>query len=336
MLKIPQLSQKNVIDRHVAAFKTDVDAALSRALSVAQMASSNPAETHMGVAYVQKLQAFTAERLLSAPADELRNLVVDVENIWRPYITDSIKKGSCLYKINQELFTGIDYKAFANSHSDDWSGLLLMKELAKHVRYCPYCNAETIYAIKFTERGDTRMVKNAFDHYFPRARYPFLGLSLYNLIPACSRCNSNLKGCKYKDLVRMAHPYLDDVDKNMAFTLVYGKRWYQGARSDKAISSILFEERQAGTYSPGVEWGRLFKMTTVYTELFKQEAMTAVCRATMYSKSYCQKMADKLARKGFLCAPDVFLYGASLDRRHIDHFRHGKMIRDITLANRVA
>lgn len=336
MLKLPQLSQKNVIDRHVAAFKTDVDAALGRALSVAQTASSDLAETRMGVDYVQKLQVFTAEKLLSAPADELRKLVIDVENIWCPYVTDSIKKGSYLYQINQELFTGIDYKAFANSHSDDWCGLLLMKELAKHVRYCPYCNAETIYAIRFTERGDTRMVKNAFDHYFPRARYPFLGLSLYNLIPACSRCNSNLKGSKYKDLVRMAHPYLDDVDKNMVFTLVYGKRWYQGACSDKAISSILFEERKTGTYPPGVDWGRLFKMTTVYTELFKQEAMTAVCRATMYSKSYCQKMADKLARKGLFCAPDVFLYGASLDRHNIDHFRHGKMIRDIVLANRVA
>ena len=335
MLKFPELNQKNVIDRHVAAFKTDVDAALGRALAVAQTASLDPAEKRMGEDYVQKLQSFTAERLLSAPADELRNLVVDVENIWRPYITDSIKKGSYLYKINQELFTGINYKAFANSHSDDWSGLLLMKELAKHVRYCPYCNAETIYAIKFTERGDTRMVKNAFDHYFPRARYPFLGLSLYNLIPACSRCNSNLKGCKYKDLVRMAHPYLDDVGMNMVFTLVYGKRWYQGVRNGRVINSILFEERKTGTYPPGVEWGRLFKMTTVYTELFKQEAMTAVCRATMYSKSYCQKMADKLARKGLFCATDVLLYGASLDQCHIDHFRHGKMIRDIVLANRV-
>lgn len=336
MLKLPLLNQKNVIDRHVAAFKTDVDAALGRALSVARTASSDPSETKMGVDYVQMLQAFTAEGLLSAPADELRNLVSDVEKIWRPCVTDSIKKGSYLDQINQELFTGIDYKAFANSHSDEWSGLLLMKELAKHVRYCPYCNAETIYAIRFTERGGARMVKNAFDHYFPRARYPFLGLALYNLIPACSRCNSNLKGSKYKDLVRMAHPYLDDVDENMVFTLVYGKRWYQGARNGRVINSILFEERQTGTYSPGVEWGRLFKMTTVYTELFKQEAMTAVCRATMYSKSYCQKMADKLARKGLFCATDVLLYGASLDQCHIDHFRHGKMIRDIVLANRVA
>lgn len=336
MLRLPQLNQKNVIDRHVAAFKADVDMALGRALSVAQTASSDPAETKMGVDYVQKLQTFAAERLLSAPADELRDLVIDVENIWRPYVTDSIKKGSYLYKVNQELFNGINYKVFANSRSDEWSGLLLMKELAKHVRYCPYCNAETIYAIKFTGRGDTRMVKNAFDHYFPRARYPFLGLSLYNLIPACSRCNSNLKGCKYKDLVRMAHPYLDDVDMNMVFTLVYGKRWYQGARTDKAIASIVFEERQSGTYSPGLEWGRLFKLTTVYTKLFRREAMTAVSRATMYSKSYCRQMAAKLAQKGLLCAPDVFLYGASLDRRHIGHFRHGKMIRDITLSNRVA
>lgn len=334
MLKLPLLNKTNVIDRHVAAFKADVDTALGRALSAAKAASSDPAETKMGVDYVQKLQAFGAEKLLAAPADELRNLVIDVENVWQPYVTGSIKKGGYLYQINQELFAGIDYKAFANSHSDEWSGLLLMKELATHVRYCPYCNAETIYAIKFTERGDTRMVKNAFDHYFPRSRYPFLGLSLYNLVPACSRCNSNLKGSKYKDLVRTAHPYLDDVDKNMVFTLVYGKRWYQGARSEKAISSILFEERKAGTYPSGVEWERLFKMTTVYTELFKREAMTAVCRATMYSKSYCQKMADKLVRKGNYCAPDVFLYGASLDRRHIDHFRHGKMIRDIVLFNR--
>jgi len=52
-----------------------------------------------------------------------------------------------------------------------------------NVRVCPYCNRQ--YTFTLNKSG----TKPQFDHYFPKSLYPYLSLSLYNLIPSCSICN---------------------------------------------------------------------------------------------------------------------------------------------------
>ena len=60
------------------------------------------------------------------------------------------------------------------------------------VHTCYFCNIEFIYKFK-TSDGK---FKNGFtlDHYIDKGKYPYLGLSLYNLIPSCYTCNSKVKG----------------------------------------------------------------------------------------------------------------------------------------------
>jgi len=57
---------------------------------------------------------------------------------------------------------------------------------------CYFCNIEFINKFK-TSDGK---FKNGFtlDHFIDKGKYPFLGLSLYNLIPSCYICNSKVKG----------------------------------------------------------------------------------------------------------------------------------------------
>ncbi|RBQ31802.1 hypothetical protein CRU92_06220 [Arcobacter sp. FW59] len=55
---------------------------------------------------------------------------------------------------------------------------------------CYYCNIDFINTFK--KNNET---KNAFtlDHVLEKADYPFLALSLYNLVPSCYVCNSKVK-----------------------------------------------------------------------------------------------------------------------------------------------
>ena len=57
---------------------------------------------------------------------------------------------------------------------------------------CYFCNIEFINKFK-NAKGE---IKNGFtlDHYIDKGKYPFLALSLYNLIPSCYTCNSKVKG----------------------------------------------------------------------------------------------------------------------------------------------
>jgi hypothetical protein len=52
-----------------------------------------------------------------------------------------------------------------------------------NVTVCPYCNRQYIFTLS---KGH---VRPQFDHYYPQNQYPYLALSLYNMIPSCSICN---------------------------------------------------------------------------------------------------------------------------------------------------
>ena len=58
---------------------------------------------------------------------------------------------------------------------------------------CYYCNIDFINTFK-----NNNEIKNAFtlDHILEKAQYPFLALSLYNLLPTCYTCNSKVKDSK--------------------------------------------------------------------------------------------------------------------------------------------
>ena len=66
------------------------------------------------------------------------------------------------------------------------------------VHTCYYCNIDFINTFKKNNEK-----KNAFtlDHVLEKADYPFLALSLYNLVPSCYVCNSKVKDSKisFKD-----------------------------------------------------------------------------------------------------------------------------------------
>ncbi|EGB14704.1 hypothetical protein DND132_1496 [Pseudodesulfovibrio mercurii] len=51
---------------------------------------------------------------------------------------------------------------------------------------CPFCGLGDIKGMHHTRR-------EAYDHYFPKALYPFNSINFHNLAPACNECNSTYK-----------------------------------------------------------------------------------------------------------------------------------------------
>lgn len=60
---------------------------------------------------------------------------------------------------------------------------------ANDLKYCPCCG------LSYFESEDSRY-REAFDHYLPKAHYPFLSVNFRNLVPLCHKCNSDRKGDK--------------------------------------------------------------------------------------------------------------------------------------------
>lgn len=80
-----------------------------------------------------------------------------------------------------------------------------------NVSTCPYCNRQYTTALKYNS------VRPCLDHYFPKKKYPFLAISLWNLIPCCNTCNlAKLDHDTYE--YPISYPYKDEFGEDIIFT----------------------------------------------------------------------------------------------------------------------
>lgn len=86
------------------------------------------------------------------------------------------------------------------------------------VSVCPYCNENNIY----NTDGDHKSYRSELDHFFPKSKFPFLSLSLYNLIPSCNICNGPLKGNFDTFYNKAAYPYQIGVNDKPLFKVDVG------------------------------------------------------------------------------------------------------------------
>lgn len=79
------------------------------------------------------------------------------------------------------------------------------------VDICPYCNR--IY-ITTAERGEkSSPIRPELDHYRCKSKYPFLAVSILNLIPSCSFCNH----AKHEKEDPILYPYKDEIGSDLYF-----------------------------------------------------------------------------------------------------------------------
>ncbi|MBQ4838700.1 hypothetical protein [Pseudoalteromonas luteoviolacea] len=129
----------------------------------------------------------------------------------------SMKSGN--YKLSEEeiaLFP--DWvNSFDNVFNYDSMSKIFGREITNSLNLdiCPYCNnedIETINEIGAETRPD-------LDHFFPKSKFPFLALTLSNLIPAGVRCNQKYK--KDKSMIGYVNPFLNGVNQETLFNFKY-------------------------------------------------------------------------------------------------------------------
>ena len=93
---------------------------------------------------------------------------------------------------------------------DDFNKLDFIKMI--DLDTCAYCNRNYIYYLSGME---ARPIKPQIDHFYPKAKYPFLAVSFYNLIPSCTTCNGfEAKGELCPIELGLVNPYeLTDFDQ---------------------------------------------------------------------------------------------------------------------------
>ena len=128
---------------------------------------------------LEKLDWF---KILVGSFQEIKELIRDNEFI--------------LAQRNPELVDFKEYKEiFEKLYKEQLSGNEKLKKqffnLFEDLNVCPYCNRNFVNPIyKENSLGaDNKNQSPDIEHFFPKSIYPFLSLSISNLLPSCAFCN---------------------------------------------------------------------------------------------------------------------------------------------------
>lgn len=138
----------------------------------------------------------------------------DVENVKELLLADRRKMelfikrftpvhSACADDLLDKIF---QYKNFANRKVV----CEILREM--EIPVCPYCNRLYITVLK---RGKVRA---QMDHFFPKTRYPYLALCLYNLVPSCGVCNQAKSELDTKSFP-LLYPYEEEFGEEATFAL---------------------------------------------------------------------------------------------------------------------
>lgn len=134
--------------------------------------------------------------------------------------------------------------------------------------YCPCCG------LSYFESEDSKY-REAFDHYLPKAHYPFLSVNFKNLVPLCHKCNSDRKGEKdpIKNKKTAFYPFSNNNSHSIQinFQIDKTKDLRNLEREDLQIN-LLGEAEKIET------WDRLFDIKERYNDTTRGFSKTLLKR----------------------------------------------------------
>ncbi|GAA0721449.1 hypothetical protein GCM10009430_22730 [Aquimarina litoralis] len=198
-----------------------------------------------------------------------------------------------------------------------------------NLNYCPYCNKQELESIQRTDNlsGNTRITAlYQLDHFYPRARFPYLAVSFFNLIPGCSPCNAQLKLDKDFNIFTHVNPFHKSFDDYFKFKL-----------SKVVVSSLNEVELEIENKSPHsdnsiIDFQLLQRYNNQNTKKRILDQLYALKnRSEAVRKSYMSQITG-LFRKADI--PNEVLLksqGVPTKKDEISNYPMGKMKRDICI-----
>lgn len=130
---------------------------------------------------------------------------VDLEQIVQQFNTNNFQK--LLFQPNPISLNNVGQKVLEAFSYDRLRATKIAKlGFYLNIKSCLYCNSQFTLVIN---KKNKPLAKFQFDHFFPKNKYPYLSISLYNLIPSCASCNQS-KSKTVFNLNELVHPFHED------------------------------------------------------------------------------------------------------------------------------
>ena len=186
------------------------------------------------------------------------------------------------------------------------------------IHTCYFCNIDFINRFKIRDAK----TKNGFtlDHFLDKATYPFLALSIYNLIPSCYICNSKVKGTN--EIISFAPTSKEfDFDKKVKFkTFIINENLEIEEEKD---FSLLLKEDYGNMYKSYVD---VLELDGRY-EYHKYKVIELVNKRKLYPNSRIKELAKLTQQTEEKVKQDLF---GEYDEDNLHKQPLSKLIKDIS------
>lgn len=146
--------------------------------------------------------------ILKSFIDSLHSDYVKIasKKVYKPYMTKGKRRKQTFAK---GLLHAMGYENYRESKLVELSRML-------NIKVCPYCNHNFTLYIDILGKTNMKGLFQ-FDHFYDKSDYPYLSMSLYNLIPSCSSCNHQKRTTQ---LDIRYNPYFKAISEEFHFKVV--------------------------------------------------------------------------------------------------------------------
>jgi hypothetical protein len=237
------------------------------------------------------------QKILLANAEELKELIKYFEANYPCLVTDYKREPKPpLYLIVYKIFVSNGYSVyFSKTHEEKnkkqiekkYHAYKFIEEL--NIGTCPYCNRNYISSVSKDKEGDKK-TRPEIDHFYPKAIYPFLACSFYNLIPSCKTCN-HMKSDDDSFYDGLMNPYemkedtfkfsydLNSVDiLNIEFSEKYEHK------HEKSINIIFDKKNETNE--------KYFELEKLYNQEHRDIVIELLVKKAYYPQSYIKELSN--------------------------------------------
>jgi hypothetical protein len=177
------------------------------------------------------------------------------------------RAGSFQTQFISNLQNIFNYRAFTGKKTG-WDAYKLCQK--SKIKICPYCHQLEIITV-VDERAN-KAYRPPLDHFYYKDEYPHLALTLSNLVPSCTPCNTNLKAIEDFYINPHLHPLYDDETIEFGLHHPFASAYLLDIlENDPASVSVCVD-----TTAPGCAATRRSLETFVMAERYKQSSAMAV------------------------------------------------------------
>jgi hypothetical protein len=157
------------------------------------------------------------------------------------------------------------------------------------VKVCPYCNRN--FVVNF-DKGTTVEL----DHFFPKNNYPYLAISLFNLIPSCHTCNHKKGTQKLK-----IYPYKESISDYIKFSHKITKLPF----SEDNLELLTTKSKNTKKVRKKINnYENILHISSLY-ENHKDIILELIQKAEIYNESYIDELFNRYEGRLFKNREDL-------------------------------